>query len=659
MRILALGLLAMTAACLSGEPTAAQLTDRFTPAPEVLPRNGPRLVLGRCVNISNMLDAPQEGDWGRPFADEDIARIADAGFTAIRLPARFSAHAGKRPPYAIEPAFMDRVAHIVDLANARGLSVIIDMHHYEELFTDPAGQTPRFAAMWRQIGERFKDAPPSVSFELINEPHDKFGADNLLAVQEPALAEVRRSNPTRIVVFDGPAWAGLNEMLSSPFPDDPYTVPTFHYYSPVNFGLDKAAWMNPPVRNDFGTEADFAEISRDLDKVAEYIERTGRVPFVGEYGAYEQRPTAERTEYYETVSEAFASIGVQSCAWGYTNTFNLWRDGSGWLAGTDRIAAPLPPVAPEGSPVARHGALSVQNGQIVDVHGEPVTLRGMSLFWSQWGPRYYSAETVSWLAQDWRVDIVRAAINAERPDGARDQFDREFAKASTVIDAAVANGIYVIVDWHQHHAFPAEGERFMTAIARKYGHLPNLIYEDWNEPLRDGVEWSRDVKPYHLRVLGAIRAIDPDNLMIAGSPSWSQDVDEAARDPLPFTNVAYTLHYYAGTHGQELRDKADAARGAGLALMVTEFGVVDATGDGPIAHAESERWWEWDEAHDIGWLAWSIGDRDESSAALKPGTPPAGWSDDDLTESGRLLRQKLRAAAGCNPACQPPRRGIR
>ena len=314
--------------------------------------------------------------------------------------------------------------------------------------------------------------------------------------------------------------------------------------------------------------------------------------------------------------------------------------------------------APAGSPVACHGALAVHDGRIVGAHGEPVTLRGMSLFWSQWGPQYYTSETVDWLAKDWKVDVVRAAIAAEGNDGARQHFAREFAKASTVIDAAVANGIYVVVDWHAHRAYPEDAQRFLTAIARKYGHLPNLIYEDWNEPLRDGVDWSRDVKPYHLAVIGAIRAVDPDNLVIAGSPSWSQDVDVAAADPLPFENLAYTLHYYAATHRDALREKGDAALAQGAALLVTEFGTVEATGNGPIDYAESQRWWDWAEARGIGWMAWSIGDRDETSAALKPGTPPAGWSEDDLTESGKLLREKLRAAAGRNPACQPPPRSI-
>jgi endoglucanase len=301
--------------------------------------------------------------------------------------------------------------------------------------------------------------------------------------------------------------------------------------------------------------------------------------------------------------------------------------------------------APPGSAVARHGALSVAGGKIVGADGQPVTLRGMSLFWSQWAPQSYSAETVDWLARDWKVTAVRASIAAEGNDGARQHFERELAKASTVIEAATRNGLYVVVDWHAHRPYPDEAERFLAAIARRYGHLPNLVYEPFNEPLRDGVDWSRDVKPYHDQVIRAIRAIDPDNLIVVGSPSWSQDVDIAARDPLAGANIAYTLHYYAATHKDELRAKADAALDAGLALLVTEFGTVEATGNGPLDRESSEAWWRWAEAHDIGWLAWSIGDRDESSAALKPGTAPSGWSDADLTESGRLLRERLRAAA--------------
>lgn len=338
---------------------------------------------------------------------------------------------------------------------------------------------------------------------------------------------------------------------------------------------------------------------------------------------------------------------------------SLWHDKSRWGVGMRRLnlallipiaigwaaIAPATPPPPPGSPVALHGALSVKGNRIVDSKGAAWQPKGMSLFWSQWAPQYYTAETVDWLVKDWKISGIRVAIAAEGRDSARQHFDRELAKAQRVIDAAVRNGIYVIVDWHAHRPYPEDAARFLSTIARRYGHLPNVIYEPFNEPLRDEVDWSRDVKPYHMKVIAAVRAIDPDNLVIAGSPSWSQDVDVAAADPLPFTNVAYTLHYYAATHKQGLRDKADVALGKGLALMVTEFGVVEANGNGPVDYAESQAWWDWAKRNQVGWFAWSIGDKDETSASLRPGTPPAGWSDEQITESGKLLRDRLRASA--------------
>ena len=301
--------------------------------------------------------------------------------------------------------------------------------------------------------------------------------------------------------------------------------------------------------------------------------------------------------------------------------------------------------APADSPVARHGQLAIEGNKIVDERGDPVTLRGMSLFWSQWEPEFYSAETVRWLARDWKVSGVRAAIAAEGNDSARQHFDRELAKAGRVIEAAAEEGIYVIVDWHAHRNYPDDAERFLVAIAERYGHLPNLIYEPFNEPLRDDVDWARDVKPYHQRIVAAIRAVDPDNLIILGTPSWSQYVDIAARDPVAGENLGYTLHYYAATHKQDLRDRADAALAEGQALMITEFGLVQADGDGAIDVASSMAWWDWAEANDVSWFNWSIADKDEGSAALKPGTGPSGWTEADLTASGKMLRDRLRAAA--------------
>jgi endoglucanase len=294
------------------------------------------------------------------------------------------------------------------------------------------------------------------------------------------------------------------------------------------------------------------------------------------------------------------------------------------------------------SPVERHGQLRVDGNRIVGKDGQPVMLRGMSLFWSQWEPQFYNERAIRWLRDDWNVNVVRAAIAVHR-SGYMEHPERETKKAEAAIDAAVKLGLYVIVDWHAHEPEPEAAGRFFAHIAKKYGHLPNLIYETYNEPLREH-GWAEVVKPYHMAVIPKIRAHDPDNLIVAGTPTWSQDVDVAAADPLPFANVAYTLHFYAGTHKQDLRDKAAKALALGAALMVTEWGTTNADGDGPVHEEETRRWFNFMEANQLSYLNWSVATRREGSAALFRGASPRGrWPERMITPSGKFVRDQLRA----------------
>lgn len=291
--------------------------------------------------------------------------------------------------------------------------------------------------------------------------------------------------------------------------------------------------------------------------------------------------------------------------------------------------------------VERHGQLRVEGNRIVDRNGEPVVLRGMSLFWSQWEPQFYNEDAIRWLRDDWNVHVVRAAI-AVHQGGYMQNPDVETKKAEAAIDAAVKLGLYVIVDWHAHQPEPEAAGRFFSHIAQKYGHLPNLIYETYNEPLRDH-DWAKVVKPYHMAVIPKIRAHDPDNIVVAGTQTWSQDVDKAADDPLPFTNLAYTLHFYAGTHKQDLRDKAAYALGKGVALFVTEWGSTNADGDGPVFAEETQLWFDFMEANQLSYLNWSVATRREGSAALFPGASPKGrWPESAITPSGKFIRNQLR-----------------
>ncbi len=293
------------------------------------------------------------------------------------------------------------------------------------------------------------------------------------------------------------------------------------------------------------------------------------------------------------------------------------------------------------TPVERHGQLRVEGNRILDEHGDTVVLRGMSLFWSQWMGKYYNGPLIRWLRDDWNVTVVRAALAVDS-GGYLENRETELQKLEAVIDAAILFGVYVIVDWHAHFPYPEAAESFFAYIAEKYGDVPNIIYETWNEPLNTH-DWSAVIKPYHERVIPRIREHDPDNIIVVGTQSWSQDVDKAAADPLEFNNVAYSLHFYASTHRQSLRNKASIALANGIALMVTEWGTSEATGDGNLDRAEVDRWISFMEENQLSWCNWSIADKEETSAALVPGARAmGGWTEDELTPSGRLVRSELR-----------------
>ncbi|MEP3209423.1 MAG: glycoside hydrolase family 5 protein [Maribacter sp.] len=298
-----------------------------------------------------------------------------------------------------------------------------------------------------------------------------------------------------------------------------------------------------------------------------------------------------------------------------------------------------------GSFVADHGQLRIEGTKIVDKDGEPIQLRGMSLFWSQWIGKYYTAEAVKWLKEDWQCNVVRAAMGVdEGGDAYIANPEREKQKVFTVIDAAIAEGVYVIVDWHSHHAedYLAEAKAFFDEVSKKYGDTPNIIYEPYNEPL--DVSWTGTLKAYHEDVLASIRANDPDNIVICGTRTWSQRVDEVIGNKIDDPNVAYTLHYYAATHKQALRDIAQQAVDAGVPLFVTEYGVSEASGDGSIDDEEANTWWDFLDANSIGWCNWSIADKEELSAALKPGaSATGGWTLDQLTQSGTMVRAEIKA----------------
>jgi endoglucanase len=309
--------------------------------------------------------------------------------------------------------------------------------------------------------------------------------------------------------------------------------------------------------------------------------------------------------------------------------------------GTVQPPAELPP-PPVGSPVNTHGQLAVAGTLLVDQLGTPVQLKGVSSHWLNWASKPYaeSETALAYMRDAWKLSVIRAAMGTEASAGYLSGGQQVMLeKVERIVQNAIRMGVYVLVDWHTEKAVDqlADAIAFFTYMAQRYGTYPNVIWEPYNEPR--GYTWPQ-IRAYHEAVVDAIRVVDPDNLIVMGTPTWSQDVDVASLDPVAPTagtsNLLYTLHFYACTHQLKFRDKADIALANGIALFVTEFGATHSDGGTPthsyVCRAETDLWFDWMAQNNISGVAWKL-DQCADTSCLLTGKAPLGgpWTDDVLT----------------------------
>ncbi|KAA6326943.1 Endoglucanase [termite gut metagenome] len=292
------------------------------------------------------------------------------------------------------------------------------------------------------------------------------------------------------------------------------------------------------------------------------------------------------------------------------------------------------------SVVAQNGRLAVKGRFLVNERGEKVVLKGISYGWHNWWSRFYNASSVDFLQEEWGCTLVRAAMGVE-PAGAYIENPQLASDCVTkVVDAAIQSGIYVIIDWHSHHIRTEEAKAFFAQMAAKYKDVPNIIYEIFNEPVDDS--WEA-LKAYSEEIIKTIRAEGAQNLILVGSSHWDQDIHLPADNPITgYDNIMYTLHFYAATHKQELRDRADYAVNKNLPIFVSECAGMEASGDGAIHYEEWGKWLEWMKKNSISWVAWSVSDKDETCSMIQTtGASEGGWKDSDLKEWGIVVRKEL------------------
>ena len=296
----------------------------------------------------------------------------------------------------------------------------------------------------------------------------------------------------------------------------------------------------------------------------------------------------------------------------------------------------------EGTPVDIHGNISVNGTKIVDKNGENFTIQGVSTHGIAWFPEYVNYDTFKTLRDDFNVNTIRLAMYSDKNAGYTESLHQ---KVSEGVDYATNLGMYVIIDWHilndnNPNKNKESAIKFLTEMANKYKDYDNVLYEICNEP-NGNVTWEKDIKPYAKELIGVIRNIDKDNIIIVGTPTWSQDVDIVSQNPISdYDNIVYALHFYAATHKEDLRGKLKIALNNNLPVLVSEFGICDASGNGTIDINEANKWIDTLKENDVGYVCWNLSNKNESSSILKSTTTTkANWTEDELSEEGKWLKR--------------------
>lgn len=310
------------------------------------------------------------------------------------------------------------------------------------------------------------------------------------------------------------------------------------------------------------------------------------------------------------------------------------------------------------SPVGFAGKLEVIGGQLCTAAGNPVQLRGVSTHGLSWYPEYVNGQMFAEL-KGWGANTVRLAMYTAEYNGycTGDEANRTRLKklVKEGVRLATEQNLYVIIDWHilsdgNPNTYKAQAIDFFAEMAEAFRDNDHVLYEICNEP-NGGTNWS-SIKSYANEVIEVIRARDSDGVILVGTPTWSQEVDQAAEDPITgYSNVMYTLHFYADTHRDSLRKTMEQALQKGLPVFVSEFGICDASGNGGLNTAQGDAWIQLLNQYGVSYVAWSLCNKSETSALLQAGcTKTSGITEGDLSESGKWLLKILQGSAAVGSA---------
>ena len=302
------------------------------------------------------------------------------------------------------------------------------------------------------------------------------------------------------------------------------------------------------------------------------------------------------------------------------------------------------------TPFDKHGKLHVSGTQLTDSHGQATILQGISTHGLQWDNMgdYVNETALSNLRDEWGADLIRLAGYVTQNGYTVSETGRQRIDTYIQKGVSLANklGMYAMIDWHIHAENPMDTKSaaisFFDTYSRKYADDDHVIYEICNEP--SDLPWST-IKSYAQDVVSTIRANDPDGIIVVGTGNWSQNVDQiqSGGGMLDASNIMYSFHFYAATHGQNFRDKVTTAHNQGIPIYVTEFGTCTADGQSNISPEDTKEWLDFLRGYGISYSAWSLCNKNEAASLISPASSKtSGWTGDDLAGSGAIIVQLYR-----------------
>ena len=313
------------------------LTDRPTPlcGADVFEQNRK---LGRGVNVLGY-DAIWRSREQARFQAKHFRLLTEAGFDSIRINLHPFRSMSRTNDLVIQDSWFEVLGWALKNAQGQGLQVILDLHEYGAMGEDPVANKDKFLAFWRQFSTRFQNAPNSVLFEVLNEPSKKLTPALWNEYLAEALKIIREKNPTRPVIAGPAFWNSIGHLHELELPEaDRHLIVTVHYYLPMDFTHQGAAWAD---RKDklgvewLGTGRELEAIKSDFDKAAVWAKAHNRPVFLGEFGAYDKAPMESRARYTASVARAAEQLGWSWAYWQFDSDFILFD------IGRDRWVEPI------------------------------------------------------------------------------------------------------------------------------------------------------------------------------------------------------------------------------------------------------------------------------------------------------------------------------